>query len=66
MLQANKNSKLLMFERELEGHAVTVYINNDDVTFSLPKETKEVYLSEGLSDGLLEARGFAIISSRKT
>lgn len=66
MLQANKNSKLLMFERELEGHTVTVYINNDDVTFSLPKETKEVYLSEGLSDGLLEARGFAIISSRKT
>lgn len=66
MLQANKNSKLLMFERELEGHTVTVYINNDDVTFSLPKETKEVYLSEGLSDSSLKPRGFAIISSRKT
>ena len=66
MIQADKDSRLLVFERELGGHTVTVYINNDDVTFSLPKETKEVYLSEGLSDGLLEARGFAIISSRKT
>ena len=66
MIQADKDSRLLVFERELGGHTVTVYINNDDTAVVLPKGDGEAYLSEGLSDGVLETRGFAVISSRKT
>ena len=65
MLRAEQNSRLLVYERELDGHTVTIYINNDDMAFDLPKEDQELYLAEGLSDGVLNSRGFAIFSSGK-
>lgn len=66
MLRAEKGSRLLAFERVLDGHTVTVYINNNDAPFSLPSEIGAVYMSEGLSDGVLSSRGFAVFSSCKT
>lgn len=65
MLRAEKNAKVLVFQRTLDGHSVTVYINNDQVPFPMPEEISQVYLSEGLSDGFLKAKGFAIVSSCK-
>jgi len=65
MLHAERNSGLLVFVRELDGHTVTVYINNADASCEIAKEIDDTYLSEGLSCGMLKAGGFAVISSHK-
>lgn len=66
MLRAEEGSAVLVYERELEGHTVTVTINNGTEQVPFPGTGADVYLSKGLSNGMLASRGFAVVSSCKT
>ncbi len=66
MLHAEKGSGLLAYERKLDDHTVTVFINNGNEQLPIPETGADVYLSEGLSGERLAGGGFAVFSSRKT
>ena len=65
MLSAEPGSRLLVFERNLNGEKVTVCIHCGKEPTRLPVIAGTLYWAEGAQDGTLAEQSFAIFSSRK-
>lgn len=65
MLSAEPGSRLLVFERNLNGKKVTVCIHCGKEPTRLPVIAGTLYWAEGAQDGTLAEQSFAIFSSRK-
>lgn len=63
MVSAEAGSGLLVYTRKLEDEVITVCINCGNGRAELPVIKGTLYWSDGLSDGTLEDRGFAVFSS---
>lgn len=61
-IQAKEGSRLYVYERELEGEAIRIFLNMDDKAQDISKlcEGREILWQKGRNGNCLEAKGFLV------
>lgn len=60
LVQAERNSRLLVFQRKLDDAVVTVCIHSGNGKISIPDIPGTCYWAEGLAENRLDSYGFAV------